>query len=107
MEPQDTFWWRLVHLDPAIYRGIIMAVVGLLASLGILVSDAIPNAMIIVIGTLVVAVQALWTRTGVTPNAKVVVYVDDPNRPKNVLPGEAVTTASDKAILEAANTSGG
>lgn len=106
-EPQPSFWWKLVHLDPAIFRGLIMAVVLVLGSVGIFVSDELANNLVIAWVAIMAVVQALWTKRGVTPNAKVVVQAPDPvNAPGTVAPGEAVTDASAEEIIEAARTSG-
>lgn len=107
-DSRDSFWWRLVHLDPAVYRGIIMAVVLLLVSVGIAVSDNIPNAVIGVVAAVFALVQAMWTKNAVVPNDKVVSYLPDPvNAPGVVYAGAAVTTASDDAVLDAARMAGG
>lgn len=107
-QTQDTFWWRLVNLDPAVYRGIIMAVVLLLASLGIAVSDDIPVSVIGAVAALFALIQAMWTKSAVVPNAKVLAYLPDPvDRPGVVHAGAAVTTASDDAVLDAARIIGG
>lgn len=105
-EPQDTFWWRLTHLDPAIYKGIVVAVVALLTSIGVVISPTIPDSVVILIVAVMSMVQALWTKTSVTPNAKVIAYLDDPLKPKEILPGEAITTATDAAIVKAARDAG-
>jgi hypothetical protein len=107
-EPTDTFWWKLVHLDPTLLRGLIMAAVLLLSSLGILVSPEVPNSLIGFIATVLAIVQALWTRPAVTANARVAVLVPDPvNAPEIVEAGDATTTATTKDIVEAARASGG
>lgn len=100
------FWWRLVHLDPAIHRGLIMAVVLVLTSFGIHVSDAIPDSLIILLVAVSAMVQALWTKGAVTPNAKVVSYLDDPAKPREISPGDAVTTASDEMVVATARSAG-
>lgn len=106
-QPRDTFWWRLIHLDPALVRGLIMAVVLVLGSAGILVSESLTDGLIGVWVAVAAVVQALWTKSAVTPNAKVVVSAPDPvNAPDVVAPGEAVTEASSTDIIEAARTSG-
>lgn len=107
MEPQDSFWWRLTHLDPAVYKAVVVAVVGLLVALGIKVAPGVPDQVILLVVALAAVVQGLWTRKGVTPNAKVVAYLPDPFVPHAIEAGEAATTASDAAILEAAKTAGG
>jgi hypothetical protein len=107
-EPTDTFWWKLVHLDPTLIRGLVMATILLLSSIGILVSPEVPNSLIGFIATVLAIVQALWTRPAVTPNAKVAVVVPDPvNAPEVVEAGNATTTATTKDIIEAARASGG
>ena len=106
MEPQDTFWWRLTHLEPAVYKGLVVAIVGLLAALGVAVAPAVPDGVIGVIIAAMALAQSVWTRRGVTPNAKVVAYLPDPNNSSNIMAGEAVTTASDNRILSAAKSAG-
>lgn len=106
MEPQDTFWWRLVHLDPAVYKGVIVAVVGLLASFGVMVTPGIPDQLVLVIAAVLALAQAVWVRKDVTPNAKVVSYLPDPFRPAALISGEAATTASDSKILSASKSVG-
>jgi len=101
----DNFWYRLTKLDPAVFRGLIVSVVALLASVGVAISPGVPDALIAFIVVVVPLAQALWTRPAVTPNARVSVYLPDPiNEPEVVEAGEAVTTASDSAIIEAATT---
>lgn len=103
MPENDSFWWRITHLEPAIFKGLILSLVGILTAFGVHVSDAIPDSLI---GFIVVALafaQAMWTRKSVTPNAKVVSYVDNHG---NLTPGEATTLAGDAAILSAARTGG-
>lgn len=106
MEPQDTFWWRLTHLDPAVYKGLVVAVIGLLAALGIVIAPGIPDQVIGLVVAVMAIVQGIWTRRDVTPNAKVVAYLPDPFEPHAIEAGNAATTASDRAILEAAKSSG-
>lgn len=108
MEPiNDTFWWRLVHLNPALIRGIVMAAVLLAASLGILISPGLPDTLIGFIATALAIVQALWTRSAVTANARVAVSVPDPiNFPNVVAAGDATTSATPKDIIDAARASG-
>lgn len=99
--------WKFVHLDPALFRGVIMAGVLALSSAGIIISDDIPNSIIGFVAAMLAMVQAIWTRNGVTPNAKVAVSVPDPiNAPNVVAPGEAVTNAHAAAIITAARNSG-
>lgn len=101
------FWWRLVHLDPAILRGAVIAIVTLVSALGFVISEQTLAAFLTAIGALLAIVQALWTRGAVTPNAKVVVYKPDPvNRPAMLAPGEAVSTNLVAVANAAADTPG-
>lgn len=105
--PEDSFWWRLTHLEPAIFKGVILAVVGILAAFGVHVSEAIPDSLIGFLIAALALVQAAWVRKSVTPNAKVVAYTEDPQTPgSRIRPGEAVTAADDATILVAARTPG-
>lgn len=99
----NSLWYRLVHLNPALWRGLVVATVALLASSGVVISDQIPNNLVLFIGAVAAIVQALWTKTGVTPNAKVVSFLPEPiMRPGYIRAGEAVTTATEPAIVRAA-----
>jgi hypothetical protein len=103
MEPNTSFWYRLTKLDPAVYRGLIVSGVALLASIGVAISPGVPDALIAFIVVVVPLVQALWTRPAVTANARVAVYVPDPvSNPQIVEAGEATTTATNAQIIEAA-----
>lgn len=105
--PEDTFWWRLVNLNPALYRALIMAVVLVLSSFGILISDAIPDSLILLVTAVLAIAQGIWTRRDVTPNAKVIAYTNDPQRGGTmVYPGMATTTAGVDNLLHTAQTVG-
>jgi len=98
---------KFAAMDPALIRGIVVAIVGLLSSLGIAVSPQLPDTLIGVVLAVLAIVQALWTRTAVTPNAKVAVVVPDPiNAPEIVAAGEAATTAPNHEIISAARAAG-
>lgn len=100
---RDTFWWRLVHLEPALVRGLVTAVVLVLLSVGVAVSPDIPNALIGLFIAVAPVVQALWIRGAVTANAKVVIAAPDPvGEPARIVPGDAVTRASTADIIDAA-----
>lgn len=100
---EDTLWWRLINLDPAIYRGLIVAVVALLASFGVILVPAIPDQLIAVIAAVSAAVQAIWTKRGTVPAATAAVVVPEPIRaPDVVVAGPAATTAPSKEIVSAA-----
>lgn len=101
--PQNGFWWRLMNLDPALWRGLIIAAFALAATVGVTISPNVPDQIIALIWALSAIIQALWTKQAVTPNSKVAVSVPDPvNNPNVVEAGEATTTAPDHQILEAA-----
>lgn len=103
MEQQDSFWYRLVTLDPVVFRTAIVGIVTLLADLGVVISPSLPDAIVGLITTVGAIVTAVWARNGVTPNAKVAVIVPDPvNNPHIVEAGEAIATAPNKEIIEAA-----
>ena len=105
LEDRNTFLWRLVHLEPVVLRGVIVSLLMLLASLGIIISPQLPDELIAFLAAVAALYQALWTRSAVTPNAKVVVAAPDPvNRPNVITAGEATTTAHAAAILDAAHT---
>ena len=101
---QNTFWWRLLHLDPVLFRTGVVSVVALLASLGIAIAPGIPDSLITAVAAVAALVSALWSRDGVTPNDKVVVYQPDPvGQPSALLPGAATPRAStDNQIVTAA-----
>jgi len=100
---RDTLWWRLVHLEPTLLRGAVTGIIGLAGALGILIAPGIPDAILGAWVPLVALAQMLWTRPSVTANARVVVEAPDPiASPRYVIPGDAVTRASDTAILNAA-----
>jgi len=100
---RDTWWWRLIHLEPTILRGTITGIVGLAGALGILLAPGLPDTILGVWVPLMAVVQVLLTRPAVTANARVVVEAPDPiGEPATVQPGEATTGASIADILAAA-----
>lgn len=104
-QPRDTWWWKLVHLEPVVWKTLILTVVAVLGSVGILVSDDLANNLVLLLTTLLGIVQIVWTRPSVTANAKVVVEAPDPaGDPYTVAPGEAVTKAPSDEIVRAAYT---
>jgi hypothetical protein len=87
------FFWKLVHLNPAVWRGIVMAILALAATFGFVVSDQNTEAIVSAVTALLVIVQAIWTRGAVTANKKVIAYKPDPiEDPSHIVPGEAVST---------------
>lgn len=100
-------WWKLTHLEPALYAGIVTAVVAILASIGFAISDSATNAIISAVVVVVGLVQALWTRSKSTPNQKVVVFKPDPvNSPDKVSAGPAVSSNAVDVVNAAATTPG-
>jgi hypothetical protein len=67
-------WTYLSTFEPAVLRGLWVAVVGVLAAFGLDVSDAVSGkaAAVIAAATIIVPlIQAFWTRQAVSPVAKV------------------------------------
>lgn len=103
MDQPVSIWYKLIKLDPAVFRGLIVAMAALLASVGVAISPGVPDAVIGFFVVLVPIVQALWTRPAVTANARVAVLVPDPvNNPQIIEAGAAITTAPDAEIITAA-----
>lgn len=98
------FLWRLVHLNPALYRGFVVAAVMIAGAFGLAVSDNQTNAIVLALTAVAAVAQAIWTRRSVTANRKVVIMKPDPiNAPTTVVPGQAVSTDT-VAVLKAAAT---
>lgn len=92
-DARDNALWRLVNLQPATWRGIVVAVFVFLAAVGIKVDPGIPDAAFLVVLALLPVAQGLWTKGAVTPNARVAVSVPDPIRsPQVIEAGEAVVS---------------
>jgi hypothetical protein len=106
--PKDTVLWRLVNLQPATWRGVVTAAFVLIAAFGIKVAPEIPDAAFLVILAVLPVIQGLWTKSAVTPNAKVAVRVPDPvNAPDEIEAGPAVPVdVSHESIIDAANKEG-
>lgn len=101
--PANPSWaWKLAHLNPTLFKGFVMAGIALLGTLGIAVADVKVNAVVGFVTAALLLIQAVWTKPSVTANAKVLALVPDPvDRPAVVVAGEAVTPASDRAVLAA------
>ena len=98
--------YRFTHLQPSVYRGIVVAIFGVLSSLGIVVSDDIPDQIIVLVLAILPLIQALWTKGAVTPNDKVVSYVEDPYEGRHSIeagPATPAPSVSNLEILEAAH----
>lgn len=92
-EATPSFWWKLTNLEPAVYRAIIVAIFGILASLGVVVSDKVPDQLVVLILALLPLVQGVWTRSSTVPEAKVVLYSNDPANGLQLVSGPAVPSA--------------
>lgn len=104
MDDKTSAWWRFVHLDPLLFRAAVVAVVAVLGAVGIFLDPSIPDTVVTAWVALAAVVQVVWARPSVTANAKVVSLLPDPAVPHVIAAGEAVTTASNAAILDAAQT---
>jgi hypothetical protein len=89
-QASPSFLYRFTHLEPAVYRGIIVAVFGVLASLGVVVSDSIPDQVVVLVLAILPMIQAAWTRASSVPTDKVIAYVEDPYAGKHLKAGPAV-----------------
>lgn len=75
--PRSTsIWYKIINLEPALWKGLIVAVVATLLSVGIKVSPDFSDNLIGLVVAVAAIYQALWTRESVVPEAKVVAYVD-------------------------------
>lgn len=104
--PADpSFLWKLVHLNPALWRGIVFSVIGLLATAGLVISNQTGESVVTLILSVTAIVQAIWTRSATTPNKKVLAYKPDPiDHATLISAGEAVSTDV-AAVANAAATS--
>lgn len=104
-------WWeRFRKLNPALLRGLFVSVIALAGSLGyVIVTDDQSGAVWGVISAVLALAQASSTRDAVTPNAKVLAYINDPERPSssNIFAGQAVVPPSRiEDVAEAATLKG-
>lgn len=96
--------WRLVHLNPVLWRGLLLAVAGVLVTVGVVFSGHAQEAIYTLILSVVAIVQAVWTKGSVVPNKKVVVYKPDPvESPRELASGEAVSTNAADLLAKAAS----
>lgn len=101
--PQDAgFWWKLVHLNPTLYRGLLIAIAGVLAYLGIGFTVGFQDSIFTLVISVVAIIQALWTKGSVTANQKVVVYKPDPVESPNVLASGLSISYDENALVRAA-----
>lgn len=98
--------YRFTHLEPSVYRGVVVAIFGVLASMGVVVSDSIPDQLVVLVLAILPLIQAVWTKASVVPKDKVVAYIEDPyarTGRHSIKAGEATPAASvsERDILEA------
>jgi hypothetical protein len=106
---EPTWWQKLVKLDPALVRGFIVTLFGLLgAVLKVTVLTGTVDTVVTFILALFGLVAAVFIRPSVTPNAKVIVADDTPLSPEaTIVAGEAVAKPTDMhAVEQAAKVSG-
>lgn len=97
--------WNLIHLNPALYIALVVAVAGVLGAFGLAINGEQKEGIVSLVLSIVAILQGVWTGTKTTANKKVVVAAPDPvARPSLVEPGEATTQASPGAIILAANS---
>lgn len=95
---------RLIHLNPARWIALVVAVSFVLGSFGLVITGEQKEGIIGLILAVIPILQGLWTETKTTADTKVVVVAPDPIRqPELVAPGAATTEASAKEILAAAD----
>jgi hypothetical protein len=95
--------------EPALVRGVVVAVLALLSTLGVTWADVDKKTLGLIVAVLVAVLhlaQALWTRRAVTPNAKVVARVS-PSK-EAVVAGEAaaVPTGEPLAVYDVGDVQG-
>lgn len=108
---QDNALQRLLKLNPAIVRGLLVTLALVIAQVvgHTVISDDTISQIINGFSAIGSLIGAVWTRGAVTPNAKVVVYKPDPVNSDTVAAGPATITptqANQTAVLEAAVSPG-
>lgn len=106
MNKEPSAWQKLVTLEPALVRGIIVSLFAVLASVlnTTFANGTVENVVNLVISTFAL-LAAVLIRGAVTPNAKVVVRDDAPlDKDPLIVPGDATVSnlykmvASDAAV---------
>lgn len=94
---------RLMKLEPTVWRSLLVGLVGLLLDLGIVLAPGLPDSILGVLLPVQAIVQAILIRPAVTANARVAVYMPDPeDRPTLVKSGEADASGARDALILAA-----
>lgn len=102
-----SIWWKLTHLQPALYAGAVTAMVAVLGAFGFIISDNQTGAIVSVVTFIIGLVQAVWTHSKVVPSTKVVVYKPDPvDNPSMVVAGPAVSSDVTSVANAASSTPG-
>lgn len=101
---EGTWWQKLVKLDPALVRGFIVTLFGLLgAVLKVTVLDGTVDTVVTFVLAVFGLVAAIFIRPSVTPNAKVIVRDDAPlSSVSDIQPGPAVAKPTDAMKIERA-----
>jgi hypothetical protein len=106
-DPSQKGWWtRFTTLEPAVWRGLITAIVAIaaiwgadIADLGKKVTDTLD-----IIGGIVLLLGPFWIRQGVTPASQVIAKVDATGA---VVAGDAAAAVPTGAVLSPAATAVG
>lgn len=88
-------WKYLSTMEPAVLRGVWVAIVGVLTAFGLQVSDtthAKATAIIAALAILVPLIQAFWTRAAVSPVAKLQELQNAVTTPAPAPTGPTITT---------------
>lgn len=94
---------NLIHLNPARWIALVVAVVFLLGAFGLVINGEQKEGIVGVILAVIPILQGLWTESKTTADNKVVVVAPDPiNQPTLVVAGAATTDAKSVDILNAA-----
>lgn len=96
-------WQRILVLNPALVRGLLVSLAAILATvLGhTVISDDLITAIIDGFVAVSALVGAVWTRGAVTPNDKVVAYKPDPlGAPHNVVVNESQSASVIQAEID-------
>lgn len=104
MDTEPTWWQKLVKLDPALVRGFIVTLFGLIgAILKVTVLTGTVDTVVTFVLALFGLIAAVFIRPAVTPNAKVIVRDDTPlSDESTIVPGEATAKATDLYAVEQA-----
>ena len=106
MEDENATWWeRLLKLDPALVRGFVVTIIGLVgAVLKVTVLEGPVDSIVTFVLALFGILTAVLIRPAVTPNAKVVVRDETPlDEFPTLQAGSAVVPEGyDKTVVELA-----